>query len=292
MSQSAQTIAGAQDLSSDDFFFGNLAEYLDGDLSTEAQARFEAMLKEAQYSTALEAFKVRRGQLQMAFQQYIVTEADLGALRGMVRDPVVVATQEAVKIEALGRGELINTLFRRLVVVALVAGALGYAFWKFGTPREAHFKALEYLGYEAQTLEAEKSDGRLNLPSSDLKEIKQFFSTYPGLAYSPKVLKQLPGGWQPDGATVIDYEIAKVAVVQYTNKDTKERLFHFSYGGELSDLPAAEPGNMRGLVYQTYASDDLNFIAWQAGNHVVSMLVGRRSAPELAELAVTGSGKG
>ena len=49
---------------------------------------------------------------------------------------------------------------------------------------------------------------------------------------------------------------------------------------------------MRGLIYYTYASDDLNFIAWQSGNQVVSMLVGRRSAPELAELAVSGSGKG
>ena len=214
MSQSAQTVAGGQDLSSDDFFFGKMADYLDGDLPTESQARFEAMLKEAQYSSALELFKVRRGQLQMAFQQYIVTEAELGSLRGMVRDPVVLATQEAVKIEALGRGELINTLFRRLVVVALLAGGLGYAFWKFGTPQETHFKALEYLGYEAQTLEAEKSDQRLNLPSSDLKEIKQYFASYPGLSYSPKVLKQLPGGWQPDGATVLDYEVAKVAVVQ------------------------------------------------------------------------------
>lgn len=292
MSQPAKTIGGSQDLTSDEFFYGHLAEYLDGDLSSEVQARFEAMVKEPQYSQALARYNIRRGQLQIAFQKYIVTEAELASIRSLVTDPVLVATQEAVKIEALGRGEVLNTLFRRLIVVFGVALAIGFAVWKFGTPQDTQFKALEYLGYEAQTLEAEKTEQRLNLPVGDLKEIRQYFASYPGLAYSPKVLKPLPLAWQPDGATVIDYEIATVSVVQYTNTESKEKLFHFSYEGELSDLPAAESGNMRGLIYQTYASDDLNFVAWQSGSHVVSMLVGRRSAPELAELAVKGSGKG
>ena len=291
MSYPAKNTAGSNDLTSDEFFLGYLPDYLDGELSTEAQARFEAMLKEAQYNKAPENFQRLRGRLQLAFQSHFLTEAQLGSLRGMVRDPVVLATQEAVKIEALGRGEVLNTLFRRLVVVLLVAASIGYGFWRFGSPQDSHFKALEYLGYEAQTLEAEKSDHRLNLPVGDLKEIKQYFASYPGLLFNPKLLRPLPAPWQPDGATILDYEVAKVAVVQYTNTESKEKLFHFSYSGDLSDLPAAESGNMRGLVYQTYASDDLNFVAWQSGTHVVSMIVGRRSAPELAELAVTGSGK-
>jgi hypothetical protein len=102
------------------------------------------------------------------------------------------------------------------------------------------------------------------------------------------MLAGVPAGWQIDGATVIDYEVAKVAAVMYERggAKTKELFFFFSFAGELSDLPASEPGNMRGLIFQTYASNELNLVAWQVAPGVVALLVGRRSAPELAEIAL------
>lgn len=291
MSQPVKSMAGSQDLSGDEFFFGNLPEYLDGELSTEALARFEAMLKEPQFKDVPEAFQNIRGRLQIGFQEYGLNSDDLQTIRNLVRDPVVIATQEAVEIEQLGRGVAINSLFRQLMVLIFVSAGVGAIVWKFFVPHENTFKALEYLGYEAQILNAEKAEKILDFPSDDINEIKQYFGANQGLQFNPGVLKPLPSPWIPDGAKVIDYEIAKVTVVEYSNSQNQEKLFHFSYIGNLSDLPPAEPGNMRGLIYQTYTSDDMNFIAWQSGNNVVSLLVGRRSAKELAELAVRGSVK-
>ena len=134
----------------------------------------------------------------------------------------------------------------------------------------------------------ESKEERLNLPTNEIGEIKDFFKNNPDLAYTHKVLS-LPPAWEPDGASVIDYEVAKVGVVQYHNKETQEKLFHFAYPGDLSDLPEAETGNKRGLIYQTYSSDSLNLIAWKSAPTVVSIMAGRRSAEELAELAVLGS---
>jgi hypothetical protein len=278
--------SGAQELSGQDLVYGYLSEHLDGDLSPAMATKYEELLK-AQGSSLPERFQALRGKLQLALQSYYLKESELQELRALVQDPSVTATIENVQIEKLGRGEVVSTLLRRAALVAVAAAVIAGLVWKFGKGQEQTFKPLEYLGYEALAMEEEPT-GRLNLPTQDGKEINRYLTTYPGLEFKPMVLKPLTG-WQPDGATVIDYEIAKVAVVQYGNTTSKEKLFHFSYAGELADLPKAEPGNMRGLIFQTYASDELNLIAWQSSPGVVSLLVGRRSAPELAELAVAGS---
>lgn len=280
----------SSEVTGQDFVFGHLAEYLDGDLAPALATRFESELKAGGGESLPERFQALRGRLQLAMQSYYLKEAETQELRNYVQDPSVAATIENVQIEQIGRGELVNTLMRRLALVGIAAIVVAGLVWKFGRTTAQTFKPLEYLGYEALAMEEDPGE-RLNLPSMDLKEIRQYLSTYPGLEFKPKVLNALPNVWQPDGATIIDYEIAKVAVVQYGNANSKEKLFHFSYAGDLADLPKAEPGNMRGLIFQTYASDELNLIAWQAAPGVVSLLVGRRSAPELAELAVAGTDK-
>ncbi len=276
------------ELSTPDFLHSFMAEYLDGELPKDLLAKFEAELKGQEKLP--EQFQTMRGRLQLSMQSYYLKDGELAELRGMVQDPTIKATQENVKIEQLGRGEVVNTLLRRLTLVAIAAGAVGFAVWKFGPQNEQKFKPLEYLGYEADSLERNPKE-RINLPSKDMREVRQYLATYPGLDFKPKVLRVVPSSWGLEGATIIDYEVTKVAVVIYGNEATSEKLFHFSYAGELSDLPPAEPGNMRGLIFQTYASDELNLVAWQSSPGVVSLLVGRRSAPELAEMAVAGNAK-
>lgn len=154
--------------------------------------------------------------------------------------------------------------------------------------KQRKFEALEYLGYESLALD-EEPEGRLDLPSQELEEISQYLGAYPNLDFKPLVMKPIGKGWDPEGATVIDYEVAKVAVVKYRNTELKENIYHYSFAGELKTLPKSEPGNYRGLVFQTYASDQLNIIAWQQESGMICFLVGRRSAPELANLARTGT---
>jgi hypothetical protein len=282
-------VAKASELSNQDFLHSHLAEYLDGDMTPADLARIEGLVNAGEAEKAApERFLAMRGRLQLAMQSYYLKEAEHQELRSYVQDPAVLATQENIRIDQLGRGEVVNTLLRRLALVGIAAGLVALAVWKFAPGAEVKFKPLEYLGYEAMAMEEDPRD-RLDLPSADMKEIRQYLAAYPGLDFKPAVLKQIPNDWKPDGATVIDYEIAKVAVVQYSNSASKEKLFHFSYAGAMADLPRSEPGNLKGLVYQTYASDELNIIAWNQGDGLTSLLVGRRSAPELAEIAVLGS---
>jgi hypothetical protein len=277
------------ELSPQDFFHSYLAEYLDGDLPGGLRQKFEDALKAPGQGAVPEHFQAMRGRLQLSMQSYYLKEGELTTLRSFVQDPSVKATQENLKIDQLGRGEVVNMLLRRVTLVAIAVGLVAVLVWKFMPRSEESFKALEYLGYEALALEEDARD-RLDLMTGDYKEIRQYLLAYPKIDFKPNVMK-LSGTWKPEGTTVIDYEIAKVSVVQYGHTNGREKLFHFAYVGSISDLPKAEPGNMRGLIYQTYASSEQNLIAWQDGD-VVNLLVGRRSAPELAELAVAGRGKG
>jgi hypothetical protein len=71
-----------------------------------------------------------------------------------------------------------------VILLALV----GTAVYVFMPRKTTKFDVIEYIGYEAMALE-EDPDGRLNLPSSDLEEIKQFVSTVPGLNFRPTILR-------------------------------------------------------------------------------------------------------
>ena len=281
----------AGELKDDDVLYGYLTEYLDGELPAAIAGKYDQLLKAADRPALQEEFQTLRGRLQLALQSYYLKEDELAALASLVQDPRVKATVENVKIAQLERGVAVSTMMRRVAMGTFVVAAIGAAVVKFGGPSDVKFKPLEYLGYEAIALE-EDSRERLNLPSHDLKEVRQYLATYPGLDFKPKMLKNVPSTWDLDGATVIDYEVAKVAVVMYERRQSRnpEKLFHFSFAGKLSDLPPADPGNMRGLIFQTYASNEQNVIAWQSANNTVSLLIGRRSAPELAEIAVAGAG--
>jgi hypothetical protein len=277
------------ELSEQDFMHSYLAEYLDGDLSPELRARFEKTLQSPGQTLVPEHFQAMRGRLQLGLQSYYLKEGEIQALRALVQDPAVTATKENLKIDQLGRKVIINTIMRRAVLIGIAAALIGLIIWRLAPEPEQTFKPLEYLGYEALAME-EDPEGRLDLPSSDPKEISDYLYAYPGLDFKPRILKDFDKGWKLDGGTVIDYEIARVATVQYSNKKLNEQLIHFSYKGQLSDLPKSEAASFKGLVYQTYSSDQLNLIAWQHGEDVVSLLVGRRGALELAEIAVLGGG--
>jgi len=266
---------------------GFLAEYLDGDLPSSVREKYNTLLQSPANAQVPDQFLQMRGKLQLAMQTYYLKESDLSELRSFVQDPEAVATQENIKIEQLGRRVVVSNILRRIAIVLVCASVIGYLVWKFAPSHEGEFKALEYLAYEAVALEEDPQE-RLNLPSSDLKEIRQYLVNYPGLDFKPFVLRSISNNWLPEGATVINYEVAKVTVVQYAHNGTSEKLFHFIYAGDLSDLPPSAQGRYKDLNFQTYATDQHNFIAWEPSPGVVSILVGKRSAPDLAEMAIAG----
>lgn len=275
------------ELSDSDLLNGFLAEHLDGELPGGVRERFAGLMNDPKNAAVAEHFQQIRGKLQLAMQSYYLKESDLAELRSFVQDPSVTATQENIRIEQLGRKVAFSNVMRRVAVVVACAGLIGYLVWKFAPARDVEFKALEYLAYEAVALEEDPQE-RLNLPSNDLKEIRQYLTNYPGLEFKPVVLRSVSNNWTADGSTVINYEIAKVTVVQYSHNATAEKLFHFTYAGDLTDLPPSPQGKYKDLTYQTYATDQHNFIAWEPSPGVVSLLVGKRSAPDLAEMAIAG----
>jgi len=275
------------DLSDSELFNGFLAEYLDGELPSSVVDKYNAMVKVSGNVEVPEHFLQMRGKLQLAMQTYYLKESDLAELRSFVQDPEATATQENIKIEQIGRKVVVSNILRRFAIVLACAFLIGYLVLYFAPSNESAFKALEYLAYEAVALEEDPQE-RLNLPSSDLKEIRQYLVNYPGLDFKPFVLRSISNNWLPEGATVINYEVAKVTVVQYSHNATSEKLFHFIYAGDLSDLPPSAQGRYKDLNFQTYATDQHNFIAWEPSPGVVSILVGKRSAPDLAEMAIAG----
>lgn len=283
-------IVGATDqLSDDELMFGYLPEYLDGELPKSVQERFNKLMLKPEYKTAVENFQMLRGKLQLETGKIHASGQQMSALRGLVQDNHMRETLEASNIAQLEKKEFMSDVLRRVGMMLGVLVLIGAAFYMFVPQNKAKFDALEYITYEALALE-EDPDGRLDLPSEELREIKQYVEAIPGLNFKPQVLKDLGDDWKPEGASLIDYEIAKVVVVRYSNPDRgNEKLHHFSFSGAFSDLPKAERAEYRGLSYQVYANDRLNVLAWESSPGVMSFLVGRRSAVELAELARRGS---
>jgi len=277
------------DLADKDFAWAYLPEFLDGDLSSGDGARVEKGLGAGDAATNVgQEFQAARGKLQLALQGYYLREDEVMKLHALIQDPEVRVTKEAEKIAASQRRETRGTMMRLSILIAFAAAAIFGVFYVF-TPRGAEaFDALEYLGYEALMMD-EDPEGRLNLPTTDIREIAKYLDSYPGLEFKPFVLRSMPGAWEPNGAHVIDYEVAKVAVVKYANAELKETLYHFSFAGTMADLPKAQVGKEKGFEYQTYSSDQLNIVAWQSAPDVLSLIVGRRSAPELAGMARLGS---
>ena len=286
--------AATSTLSDSDFIYGYLTEYLDGELQPQEMERYDRLLKSLGEEATPVAYQAARGRLQLTMQSYYLKEADLQALHGNIIDPEVQDKDEQLRIAQLSRKETFGVWRRRTIMGSIIIGLLAYLGWSLWPVDKVPFRPLEFFGWEAVAM-IENPMTRLDLPTSERSEVINYLQNYPGAEFVPPVLETLGDGWAIEGTAMFNYDLTgrdsiKVAVVQYINTDLDEKMFHFSYPGSLADLPSSEPGNIRGLIYQTYTSDDLNIIAWQHTSGVVSMLTGFRSAPEMAELAIQGGG--
>jgi hypothetical protein len=279
--------ANTNNMQGDDLFYGHVAEYLDGELAANIQDSFAKNLTGREQ--ALEAFQVNRGKFQSALGDIGGSEALKHKLRNFAQDDQIRETIEASEIAEVERSEMWSNILRRSVLSALLLAIVGGAIYVFMPRNAAKFDVIEYIGYEAIALE-EDPEGRVNLPSSDLEEIKQFVSSVPGLSFRPTILRSL-SGWNPEGVSIIDYDVMKVIAVNYVSPERgQEHLHHFMIGGRMSDLPfKGEEADYRGIRYRVYSSDKLNILVWQQTPDMIAALAGHRSSPELAELARIGT---
>jgi hypothetical protein len=275
------------ELKGDDLFYSYIANYLDGDLPSSVQGAFNALLPSKQKE--IEAYQSNRGRFQSALGEVGGSEALKHKLRNLVQDDQVRATIEASEIAEVERSELWTNLVRRSVLIAIVLGLIGTVTYYFMPQNLSKFDVIEYIGYEALALE-EDPEGRLNLPSSDIEEIRQFVAAIPGLEFQPQLLRTMKG-WNPEGVSIIDYDFMKVVAVNYLSPERgNEHLHHFMVPGKMSDMKfRGEEADYRGIKYRVYGNDKLNIIVWQQSSNLVGALAGHRSASELAEMVRIGT---
>lgn len=274
-------------LSGDELVFGYMSEYLDGELQGSAHTQFQNAIRGKEQLA--EAFQAARGKFQVGMGNIVAGEPLKHKLRNLAQDDQIRETIEASEIQDIERAESWSNIRRRGTMAVIACGLIGAAIYAFMPATKAKINAIEYLGYEAVAME-EDPDGRLNLPTNDYEDVRQFVGQVPGLAFKPQLLRPLTG-WVPEGASVIDYEVLKVVAVMYKSPERNgEYLHHFMVPGAMTDLPfKGEEADYRGLRYRVYASDKLNMLVWQFAPDMVGVLAGHRSAPELAELARAGT---
>lgn len=279
--------ANSSEVSGDELLYGYLSEYLDGELPASLDASYKEALKDRQ--KIVEDFQTVRGRFQVAMGTLVAPEPLKHKLRNLIQDDQIRETLEASEIQDIERTEFWSNLRRRAALATIAVVIIGGLVYTFMPNPKDKINPIEYVGYEAVAME-EDPDGRVNLPTNDLQEVKQFIGQVPGLAFKPQALRPLPG-WIPEGVSIIDYEVMKVVAVMYKSPERNgEHLHHFMLPGSMNDIPyQGEEADYRGIRYRVYASDKMNMLVWQFAPDMVSVLAGHRSAPELAELARNGT---
>lgn len=197
---------------------------------------------------------------------------------------------EESKINELEIDVAQTNLVRKLIFFFIIFCMVFGLYYLF-TPQteEKLTDPLNALSYESLAMEEDQSGERLYLPSQDKLEIDQYFENTPDLDFKPRSLVQVGQDWTPEGASIIDYEVAKIAVVQYAKQPQNAKIFFFTLFGSLKDLENTEEGDEQGFSYRPYASDQLNMVVWQDSPSTLAVLVGRLSIKELAKIAKLGS---
>ena len=224
--------------------------------------------------------------IQDFFRSTTLTEAQRNKLRDLIL-PGFDAQAEQTRVSSDAESGLRKQRFRNYLIVGIGLIVLGVTARYFQPGPEIEAKVIEWLGYE--TLAIEEDPQRLAFPSSDRTEISTYFANHRGLDFKPQVLS-MSSKWQTRGAGVINYDFMQVAAVKYEARDSDEVVLHYSFRGDADNLPASAEATAGDFNYRSYASDQLNMIAWSHGESV-ELLVGRLGTEELVALGKTSSAK-
>lgn len=266
-----------------DFFFGYVARYLDGYLTGAEFTRMETILKSGEYVSLLDQFKSVRGALQSQFSEIRVSANQMDLLRHLADDDEHRTRAELTRIDTIEKKEKAWDFLRRFAFGAVMGGLCVWVFLFLQNKKGTNFHILDSIGYE--TLAFDEEPSRVDLPTDDEKDIEQFLKTAAAaLKFKAFLLTDLPEEWQVDGISLIDYDSKKMICVRYKSKSRGDTFYHYTTDGSFQDLPRAEKAHVGHFDYMTHASDKLNFITYEKYDGTLSIIVGRRSAPELAQL--------
>jgi len=267
-----------------EFFYAYLPEFLDGELSEELNNRFQNLMKKPEFQNAAQNYRSQRGLLQVHLGKLALNSDKIHDLRLKVRSDELEEAIEGAEIQHVKIEEAPKAQVQRWLVASIVLMIATAFLYTYLAKRELSFDPVQALPYEALMMEEDTDLSALDLPSTDPREIKVFFDKHKDFNFTPFVLK-ISSPWQMQGASVIDYDFAKIGVVRIQNSDRKQTLFQFAFAGRLEELSPSSQGRLNNFVYQTYASDQINLIVWQYNAQTLGMLVGHIAADELAQIA-------
>ena len=229
-------------------------------------------------------FDALKPQIQELFRNATLSSSQRNKLRDLIL-PGFDAQAAQAKVSGDAESGLKKERWRNYLIVGLSLLVFGIAARYFQQGQDVEAKVIEWLGYE--TLAIEEEPQRLNFPSSDSAEIRSYFANHRGLNFQPQLLR-IPARWQPRAASVIDYDSILVTVVKYEARGSDDFVMHYSFRGKADNLSAAAESTADDFTYRSYASDELNMIAWSQGQ-AIAVLVGRLGTKELVALGKTSS---
>ncbi len=266
------------------FFFAKIADFQADELLEPEKNQFIDLFRLDQNRLLAESYKKAKGTLQVALQECHSDEMMQHVIRTKFQDDQTSFTRESEQIDSLSKQVFKSTLARRLLIAFSFIAAIGVGVFYWWPKKGASFDALNTLSYESVAMSKDVNNTRLSLPSNDENEIRDFIAQEPSLLKPKNLLKTT--GWRADGASLIDYSIKKVAVVQYSKENSNLRIFLFYFEGNLSRLPQSELSHLGSLAFQSYANSQMNMIVWQENAKNLGMLSGTISVQNLAEIVV------
>jgi hypothetical protein len=272
-----------QSMSDDELFYSLVDRYAAGEIPAEVTSRFDALLQRPDYKDKVDLFKKAHGKLQLLMEGFYLNEEQTMEIRSFAQGASNMTEEEQQGMDDMENSSRISGALRFCAFFVILCGIIGGSIWKFAPEKRVKFDALYYLSYESTALQNDPA-GRMDLITEDSSELDNYFLKYPNLGIKVKALS-LPAEWAIKGATVIDYDIAKVAAVQYALRDGSDSLIQFVWASKKDDLPAAYEAKEGPLTYSSYTSDSSNLISYSNGDGTSTLLVGRLSAVQMAKMA-------
>ncbi|MDB2447461.1 hypothetical protein N9W79_02420 [bacterium] len=300
-------------LNDEQLFYANLDKIIDGEVPESSKAKIESLLKDEAYANLVGQYKDSHGRLQNALEGQFLNEDQSLALRGHVQDMKELSAVEEEEIERLGAANKLRTLTKNAVLYGVLL-FIGYQIaGAFMPEKVVKFDPLESFTYETLALE-ENLEERIDLKTDSIDDVKEFLKNYPSLKAKGTTIS-VPSRWTVEGASVIDYEVAKISVVAFTkaipgqmDEITEEReefdesgeplptrsvttkvqskdiLVQYSFFSETNRFPEFESAKQGNLEYYAFESDKLNMIMWKKDNNY-NVLVGRITPVDMAKFA-------
>ena len=276
-------------LSEEEFFLLHVHEYLGYDISESNKTLFDQILEKEEFKKKIDTYKKKQGVLQIYLQEQAITQKEQAELVNKMRPQEASEALEKVKIDALSIREQKMKNFRIFSIITFPV-LVFFLLWKtFAPPPPPEFDPLQSLAYETIAMYNKDSLAYLDFPSSNRQEIIEFLANNRKVHFEPLVFNfSQENSWREVGSSVIDYEIAKIVMVQYHQQETDENLYLYSYKGDIRYLPHDQPGSIGEFTYFSFGSDKINLIAWQSAPETVAILSGWLSVEDLAKIAQSG----